>query len=488
MSGLIPLPVSVRPSGGVFLLGAESDIYVDAQSAELAQIGEFLAARLNASTGYALQVVTSGQAPPKGSLHLTSRDADPTLGQEGYLLTITPDLVTIGAPYPAGVFWGVQTLRQLLPPSIESSTPRPGPWPVAAGVIRDRPRFAWRGAMLDVARHFFGVEDLKRFVDHIAYYKLNRLHLHLTDDQGWRIMIHAWPELAARGGSTAVGGGAGGYFTQADYAGIVAYARSRYVVVVPEIDMPGHTNAALASYPELNCDGVARPLYTGFDVGFSSLCVDKEVTYRFIEDTLGELAALTPGAYLHIGGDETQATAPSDYRKFIERVQAIVLAQGKRTVGWEEIAQASLDPSSIAQHWSSDLALRAVQQGAQVILSPSSRTYLDMQYDPTSPLGLHWAGYVEVRDAYEWEPASLLEGVGEDSILGVEAPLWSETLRTFEDVEFMAFPRLAGIAEIGWSTATGRHWSEYRERLATHGARLTALGVNFYRSPQVEWE
>jgi hexosaminidase len=385
------------------------------------------------------------------------------------------------------VFWGVQTLRQLLPASIESETRQPGPWSIAAGIIRDRPRFVWRGAMLDVARHFFGVQDVKRFIDLMAFYKLNRLHLHLTDDKGWRIEIRSWPNLATYGGSTAVTGDPGGYYTQADYAEIIEYARSRYMVVVPEIDMPGHTNAALSSYAELNCSGAAPPLFTGIEVGFSSLCVDREVTYRFVEDVLTELAAMTPGPYLHIGGDEAQATDQAEYRRFIERIQLIVLAQGKRMVGWEEIAQATLDPTSIAQHWASDMAVRAVQQGSQVILSPAARAYLDMQYDPSSPLGLHWAGYVEVRDAYDWDPAALLEGVREQDVLGVEAPLWSETLRTIEDVEYMAFPRLIGIAEIGWSAAEDRSWEEYRARLAAHGPRLTAMDVPFYRSPQVDW-
>ncbi|HET7009357.1 MAG TPA: beta-N-acetylhexosaminidase [Anaerolineales bacterium] len=487
MGGLIPLPVSVKPAGGAFLLEADATIYVDAGNAELAQIGEYLAAGFRPATGFELRVVPATGAPPPRSLILTTSDGDAELGEEGYQLTITSDFVTLSAPHPAGVFRGVQTLRQLLPPSIEAASAQAGPWPIATGVIRDRPRFAWRGAMLDVARHFFGLEEVKRFIDLLAYYKLNRLHLHLSDDQGWRIAINSWPNLATHGGSTAVGGDPGGYFSQDDYAEIVAYAQSRYITVVPEIDMPGHTHAALASYPELNCDGEARPLYTGIEVGFSSLCVGKDITYRFIEDVLSELAARTPGAYLHIGGDETQATTPEDYRRFIERVQAIVSAQGKRMVGWEEIAQADLDSTSIAQHWSSDMAVRAVEQGLQVILSPATRAYLDMQYDPSSPLGLHWARYVEVRDAYEWEPASLLEGIREDDILGVEAPLWSETLRTIQDVEFMAFPRLAGIAEIGWSTRTGRGWGEYRARLATHGPRLAAMEVNFYRSPQVDW-
>jgi hexosaminidase len=342
--------------------------------------------------------------------------------------------------------------------------------------------------MLDLARHFFGPEDIRRFIDRMAAYKLNRLHLHLTDDQGWRIAIDSWPNLTAHGGSTAVGGDPGGFLTQSDYAEIVAYAQQAYIVIVPEIDIPGHANAALASYRELNCDGVAPALYTGIEVGFSSLCVGKETTYAFLDDVLGELARLTPGPYLHIGGDEAAATPDSDYRIFVERVQAMVEAHGKRMVGWEDIARADLHPTSIAQHWFSDMAARAVERGMQVILSPATRVYLDMQYDSETSLGLHWAGYVEVKDAYAWDPATQVPGVGEKDILGVEAPLWSETVRTLADIDYLAFPRLVAVAEIGWSPSQAIDWDDFRTRLAAHGPRLKAMGVNFYPSPQIDWE
>jgi hexosaminidase len=341
--------------------------------------------------------------------------------------------------------------------------------------------------MLDVARHFFPVNDVKRYLDLLAYYKLNRFHLHLTDDQGWRLVINSWPKLATYGGSKQVGGGPGGYYTQAEYADIVAYAQSRYIMVVPEIDMPGHTNAALASYAELNCNGIAPALYTGTNVGFSSLCTSKELTYQFLDDVLKELAALTPGPYIHIGGDEAQATRPDDYVSFIARVQAIVQAHGKQMIGWEEIAQARLLPTAVAQHWHSDLAQKAAQQGAQVIMSPASKSYLDMKYNAATSLGLSWAGYIEVPDAYNWDPAKAVSGVAESAILGVEAPLWSETIKTIRDIEFLAFPRLPGYAEIGWSPAAQRDWNEYKVRLGAHGPRLAAMGVNFYRSAQVPW-
>jgi hexosaminidase len=326
----------------------------------------------------------------------------------------------------------------------------------------------------------------------MALYKLNRLHLHLSDDQGWRIAISSWPRLATHGGSTEVGGGKGGYYTQAQYSDIVRYAAARYVTVVPEIDMPGHVHAALSSYPRLACDGKPSPLYTGIDVGFSSLCIGKPVTYDFVSDVVGELARLTPGPWIHIGGDEAMATKPAEYVRFIGRVRAIVESKGKRMIGWEEVGRAKLDGSTLVQHWNIDpaktaLSARAVGQGAKVIMSPAEHTYLDMKYDPSTPIGLRWAGYTSVQDAYQWDPVRQVAGVRASDVLGVEAPLWGETVLSLRDAEYLAFPRLIGIAEIGWSPARGRSWGEYRLRLGAQAPLLNALGVNYYRAPEVPW-
>ncbi len=488
MNDVIPMPLSVTPAAGAFRLSAATAIVVAPGTAEMMAVGQYLADRLAPATSYALPVTLADGAPPPDSITLTTTGGDPALGDEGYLLTITSSGVTLAATRPEGLFRGVQTIRQLLPPAIESAAVQPGPWDIPAGVIRDAPRFVWRGMMLDVARHFFTVDDIKRLIDLMAYYKMNRLHLHLSDDQGWRIAIDAWPDLATIGGSTEVGGGAGGYYTQAQYADLVAYAQSRYVTIVPEIDMPGHTNAALASYPELNCDGVAPALYTGIEVGFSSLCVGKDITYRFVDDVIGELAALTPGPYIHIGGDEAAATSEADYTAFVEQVQAIVQAHGKQMVGWEEISHVDLLPTSIAQHWNNDPVSLTVQPGVKVIMSTASRAYMDMKYDPSTPLGLVWAGYLDVHTAYDWDPATQIDGLPESDILGVEAVLWSETLQTMDDVEYMAFPRLPGYAEIGWSPAAGRSWDTYRVRLAAHGPRFDAMHVHFFRSAEVPWK
>jgi len=346
--------------------------------------------------------------------------------------------------------------------------------------------------MLDVARHFFSVADVKRYIDLMAYYKLNVFHFHLSDDQGWRIMINSWPDLALYGGGTQVGGTCTNcYYTQAQYSDIVAYAQSRYITLVPEIDMPGHTNAALASYAELNCNGVAPARYTGTNVGFSSLCISKPITYTFVDDVIRELAALTPGAYMHVGGDEASSTTVADYVSFVSQVQTIVQSYGKQMIGWEEIAQInSLSASSVAQHWNTtnSFASTAVQKGAKVLMSPAHKAYLDMKYYRRTRLGQTWAGLINTQTGYEWDPATIVSGVPGSSVLGVEAPLWTETIVTIADIEYMAYPRLPGYAELGWSPVTGRNWSEYKIRLGSHGPRLTALGVNFYRDALVPWQ
>ena len=484
MDALIPLPASVQPAPGQFTLTAGTGIFVDPATPELTAIGQYLADKLKPATGYKLPVTAAASAPA-GSIFLTTNGADPSLGDEGYTLTVTSSGVRLQAPKPAGLFHGVQTIRQLLPAAIEMSSQQPGPWAMPAGVIRDQPRFAWRGAMLDVARHFFSVKDVETYIDLLAYYKLNVFHIHLTDDQGWRLEIKSWPDLTAKGGSSAVNADPGGFYTQEQYKEIVAYAARRYITVVPEIDMPSHSNAALASYAELNCDGKAPPLYAGTEVGFSSFCVAKDETYKFLDDVIGEVAALTPGPYIHIGGDEAKSTPAADYLTFVQKVQDIVKAHGKIMVGWEEVSKIKLLPTSIAQAWTSDLATQAAAQGSKVIMSPATNAYLDMQYDPSTPLGQHWAGYVSVEDAYQWDPTTSLRGVPEDMFEGIEAPLWSETLRTLKDIEYMAFPRLPGLAELAWSPLAGRNWNEYRLRLVAQGERLTAMGVNFYHAPEV---
>ncbi|OPF70836.1 beta-N-acetylhexosaminidase [Streptomyces antioxidans] len=500
---VVPAPASVRPAAGSYAIRPDTPIRVSGstgsegsdgsdRSARAAhRVGDYLARALRPATGYSLPVTTrSGDDGIR--LRLTPKAAGArTLGEEGYRLQVTGRAITLTARGSAGLFHGVQTLRQLLPASIERATRQSGPWRVSGGTITDVPRYAWRSAMLDVSRHFFGVDQVKRYIDQLALYKINTLHLHLSDDQGWRIAVDSWPKLAEFGGSTQVGGGPGGYYTKDDYREIVRYAASRELTVVPEIDMPGHTNAALASYAELNCDGVAPPLYTGTEVGFSSLCVPKEVTYDFVDDVIRELAALTPGPYLHIGGDEAHSTSHEDYVAFMDRVQPVVAKYGKTVVGWHQLTGAHPVEGAIAQYWGTDgnekEVADAAKAGTRLILSPANRAYLDMKYDANTPLGQSWAGYVEAKQSYDWDPATYIKGVPESSVLGVEAPLWSETLETSAHIEYMAFPRLPGIAELGWAPASAHNWDEYKVRVAAQGPRWDAMGIAYYRSPQIPW-
>lgn len=523
---VVPVPVTVRPdTGAPFTFSATTRIVTDGP-AELTRTAEFLARILRKSTALRLPVSRAGQVgATAGAPTVTASSASPstTAGRvvllrvdtsmratadtasaarhDGYTLDITADSVRITARTPAGVFYGVATLRQLLPWGIEAeqSAMRLAPTvAVPAGRIEDAPRFTWRGSMLDVARHFFTVDEVKQHIDLMALYKLNRLHLHLADDQGWRIAIDSWPRLTQVGGRAEVGGGPGGFYTKADYAEIVRYAADRHIMVVPEIDMPGHTHAAIAAYPMLGC---SRPtpsiygegtqptgLYTGIRVGWSALCPDKAVTWRFVGDVIRELAAMTPGPYLHIGGDEVEVLTPAQYARFVERAQAIVHRHGKAMIGWEEVGKATLRRESIAQFWRSDTALLAVKQGNALIMSPGPRTYLDMKYTPATEVGLRWAGYIEVRDAYDWDPATYAPGLTEASILGVEAPLWSETVKNLNAAQYLLVPRLPALAEVAWSAQAQRSWEGFRTRIAAHAARWRLLGINYYASPQVDWD
>ncbi|VAW22157.1 beta-glycosyl hydrolase, partial [hydrothermal vent metagenome] len=402
---LLPKPVSVKATGSSFELKNNTKILIKGNSEELFQIGKYLANLLKPATGFDLEVKATSKKIISNSIYLIITKLESNYGEEGYHLNITDKNIIIKANNVKGVFRGIQTLRQVFPSEIEASNLQNRKWFIASGEIYDYPQFAYRGAMLDVTRHFFKKEDVKKYIDMIAMYKLNVLHLHLSDDQGWRIEIKSWPNLTTYGGSTQVGGGKGGFYTQDDYKEIVKYAQERYITIIPEIDMPGHTNAALASYPELNCDGKATKLYTGMKVGFSTLCTHKKITYKFVDDVIRELAAITPGPYIHIGGDESHSTKIEDYIPFINKVQELGIAHGKQVIGWDEIVSAAIKPTTIVQYWGRPKnALKGVSKKAKIILSPSDRTYLDMKYDSITKLGLKWAGYVDLDKAYNWNP------------------------------------------------------------------------------------
>ncbi len=474
----IPHPLSVEATGTAFEIKPKLLIEYNSDQNSIDQ-ADLLSKQIFEISGFepVVQDVSNGNS--------ISLEIDQALSaNDSYEISIEENQIAIKANNEAGLFYAVHTLLQAIEYSADFDA-----WIIPSGLIKDAPKFEYRGAMLDVARHFFSVNDVKRFIDLIAAYKLNVLHLHLSDDQGWRIEIKSWPKLSEIGGSTAVDGDMGGYYSQEDYKEIVAYASSKFITIIPEIDMPGHTNAALASYPELNCNGKAPELYTGTKVGFSTLCTDKEITYQFVDDVIRELAEITPGPYIHIGGDESHVTAKDDYISFINRTNEIVKSHNKTMMGWDEIALADIDSNDVVQYWAKDEnATLAVEKGAKVVLSPSKRVYLDMQYDSTTHLGLHWAAYIEVDSAYIWSPKSLVDGVNKDDILGIESPLWTETITNMEEIEYMVFPRILGHAEIAWSDEKYLDWDLYKHRLAKHAKQLKRKEINYYPSKLVPWK
>lgn len=477
---VVPTPVSRIPGEGAFILDKNTSVVARGDAAPVA---EYMVNLLRPMTGLSLPLTG------RGNIILI---IEPGHTPGGHELRVTPDTIRISANDAEGLFDGVQTLRQLLPPK-NATTGRYG----VTTTITDYPRYAYRGAMLDVARHFFGVADVKRHIDHIAMLKMNVLHLHLSDDQGWRIEIKGWPRLTQVGGSRQVGGGAGGFYTQAQYTEIVDYAASRFITIVPEIDMPGHTNAALASYAKLNCNGRARALYYGMSVGFSSLCIGKGVTWLFVTDVVSQLASLTPGPWIHIGGDESDATTMTEYVAFVNRATGIVADQGKTAIGWHDIGYGSKMPEgTIGQYWdyitprggSTELTRRIIANGGQLIMAPSNVAYMDQKYDLSERIGRQWAeAPLTIQEAYGWDPAAVFPSRDPDTILGVEAPLWTETVETMADLEYMAFPRIIAIAEVGWMQQDARNFKDFAKRLATFSSYLDAAGIGYKRTKGVPW-
>ncbi|WP_137844163.1 beta-N-acetylhexosaminidase [Microbacterium sp. 2FI] len=499
LPALVPAVASIDASGDApFHL--TSDVRIEGETDAAAALSAILEAR----TGLALGA--------DGGPATVTLQVEPGGAAESYRLTTDADSVVVIGADAAGLFYGVQTLGQLVARGDDG-------WVVPAVTIEDSPRFAYRGVMLDVARHFHPVKTVEAYIDRAATLKFNALHLHLTDDQGWRLHLDSRPELTAAASATSVGGDPGGFYSKADYREIVAYAASRHMIVVPEIDMPGHTHAVGLAYPalveepvlsehihetvrvyggDLPVTGVA---YDGIAVGFSSLRIHDEATYEFVADVFGELAGMTPGPYLHLGGDEALGTAPEDFAQFVARASDIIADLGKTPVAWHEAgAAAGLADTTIGQYWGfvtptdgmDDRARAFVRNGAQLILSPADAIYLDMKHSADSPLGLVWAnGPTSVARAYSWEPSDVIAGIDDTDILGVEAPLWTETIRALDDIDEMTFPRIAAAAEAGWSPATGasdlRTWASFRERVGAQGPLWASLGIRFHASDEIPW-
>ncbi|RKN80016.1 family 20 glycosylhydrolase [Ulvibacterium marinum] len=484
----MPKPLKIIPTHSAFALDRYTAIFTSENESEYEKVGQFLAKKIKAKIDVEIPVNSDAPEGTQRVIYINRSDSLEMESPEAYELYITQDTVILNSNTAEGAFRGIQTLRQIIPEASNDTLAEQRIWPIPSGKIIDNPNFAYRGSMLDVARHFFSVEDVKKYIDLLAYYKINVLHLHLTDDQGWRIEIKSWPKLTEIGGSTEVGGEAGGFFTQEDYKEIVAYAAERYMTIIPEVDMPGHTNAASVSYPFLNGNGKTPKLYEGTHVGFSTFNTRKDTVYAFIDDVVREISAITPGPYFHIGGDESHVTKKRDYIYFVERVEKIVQKHGKRMIGWDEVATADIDSTSIAQWWASEEnAKKAVEKGMQLIVSPAKKAYLDMQYDTLSKHGLHWAAYIPVDTAYVWNPDTY-GGIPKENILGVEAPLWSETISNIDELEYLAFPRVLGYSELSWSTEENRDWEDYKVRLANQAPFLDRMDVKYYPSPLIDWK
>lgn len=445
-----------------------------------------------APAGATDRTVAAGEAPdPPVS---AAGPGEPAPASSAYRLEVTATEVRLTAAAPEGLLAGSVTLAQVLA--------QPGPdGRAAGGTIVDAPRFAWRGLCLDVARRYFPVADVLRVVDLMADLRLNVLHLHLTDDQAWRLALPSRPELTERSSGTGCGGGPGGSYSAADLATIVDRATRLGVVVVPEIDVPGHTNAALHAYGELNEGGEPAPEYTGMEVGFSQLREQLPATDPFLRDVFTDLAAMTPGPWLHLGGDEPLVMDPDEYVRVVDRAVGHVVGAGKHVVTWQEGAVADLPPGAVVQYWdervapgdtpagrrnAADDVVAAVGRGARLLLSPASRVYLDMVPEAGFPLGQDWAGVVGLEDVYGWEPLDVLP-VPADRVLGIEAAVFTETLRTFPDLTVMLLPRLAAVAEVAWTPADRRDLADFRRRVAWLSRAWDAAGLAWHRDG-VGWD
>lgn len=479
-TALIPKPLEINPTHKAF--GLNSETTISYQGVDLKTQAELLQRALKDAFGFNLLVTDQKDSSNSINLSVGIEDSN----QEAYQIDINPSLIQLKGASAAGVSRGIQTIRQLV--SVELVQERENTRAIPTGTISDKPAMSYRGAMLDVARHFFSVDEVKRYIDQLAYYKINKFHMHLTDDQGWRIEIKSWPKLTTVGGSTEVGGESGGYYTQEEFKALVAYAADRHIEIIPEVDMPGHTNAASVSYPELNGNGKTPELYEGMEVGFSTFDTHSEKVYQFIDDVIGEIAAMSPSPYFHLGGDESHSTKKEDFIYFINRVSKIVSKHDKKVIGWDEIAHADVPSPAVAQYWASnENASLAAEKGLKVLLSPAKKIYLDMQYDSLSPYGLHWAAYVPVKDAYDWDPYSYAS-IDESAIFGMEAPLWSETVFDSQSLEYLAFPRVLAVAELAWMPKGTTLWEDFKQRLEAQSHYFKREEINYYASPDIKWE
>jgi hexosaminidase len=506
---IIPRPASVSLAAGEFVLDSTTVVLTDRK---LRPIGQLLIGWLAPSTGLPLQLKRGARARPN-SICLKLDPSLSPLGQEGYRLDVTPESVVIRAPHPAGVFYGVQSLRQLLPPQVfADSLQRAVRWAIPAVSIEDAPRFSWRGALLDVSRHFMPKQTVMKFIDLFALHKLNVLHWHLTDDQGWRIQIKKYPLLTKIGSirkETRVGHERdakgfdgtphGGFYTQDEIREIVEYARRRFVTIVPEIEMPGHAQAAIAAYPELGNTGQRLEVSTHWGVHKNIYSVSEQ-TIRFLQAVLKEVLDLFPSKFIHVGGDEIRKdqwkTSPEAQARikqlglrdeqdlqtyFIRRMAKFLSSHKRRLVGWDDILERDLPREAVVTSWrGTEGAITAARAGYDVIMATSAYTYLDhyQSKDKGEPLAI--GDYLPLDTVYSFDPVPRdLTELEARHILGAQGQLWTEYISDQSQLEYMAFPRLIALAEVTWTPTENRVYRDFWERLKFHEQRLRQLQVNF---------
>ena len=524
---ILPRPASMKVQTGQFTLRPSTVIWADRAAAPVARQ---LAGYLEPATGFTLRVQIGG-AVPRGAIALHRDAALSRLGAEGYTLNVAADGVAARAPELAGLFYAVQTMRQLLPAAILRDAPvspvgrgfnpasdsiSSADWSMPAVVIEDRPRFSWRGAHLDSARHFMPKEFVKKYIDLLALHKLNTFHWHLTDDQGWRLEIKQYPKLTAVGScrkETLVGRQPRdqsqwkfdatphcGFYTQDDAREIVAYAKARFINVVPEIEMPGHAIAAISAYPELGISGDPMEVATRWGV-FSDIFNADPATITFLQNVLAEVLQVFPSRYIHVGGDEADKAkwkaspriqarikelGVSDEHGlqswFIRQMDAFLTSHGRQLVGWDEILEGGLAENAVVMSWRGvDGGLAAARAGHDVVMTPTSHTYFDYYQSKDQarePLAI--GGFLPLETVYAYDPVPpQLEPAFTRHVLGAQGQVWTEYMPDPKHVEYMAFPRLIALAEVVWSPKEGKDYADFLERLKTHAARLDALDVNY---------
>ncbi|MDX9928710.1 MAG: beta-N-acetylhexosaminidase [Bacteroidales bacterium] len=512
---IIPAPVFLEPLDGNFTITGRTKIVVSELTDETKLAADFLALMVGRVDGITPSVSEGRDRGGRNVVMVLDEEAG--TGTEGYMMTIRKSGIRITAETGAGLFYAVQTIRQLLPPEIESPLPVPGiRLTVPACEITDNPRFLYRGMHLDVCRHMFPMEYIKRYIDMLALHKMNVFHWHLTDDQGWRIEINKYPRLTEVGGfrkETLKGHGGrrpfefdgkpyGGFYTREEVREVVEYARQRFITVIPEIEMPGHAVAALAAYPELSCTGGPFEVETRWGVFDDVFCAGKEETFTFLQDVLDEVIELFPSEYIHIGGDECPKTrwkVCSDCQKrisdegladehelqsyFIRRIENYLLTKGKRIIGWDEILEGGLAPQATVMSWrGTSGGIAAARQGHDVIMTPNPYLYID--HYQTEPAGepLAIGGYSPLEWVYSYEPVpEALNEQEQKHILGLQGNLWSEYLKTPEHMEYMAYPRMFAVAETGWTPAEGKNFEEFLARFLYQKPRYDLAGINYFK-------